>query len=145
MAVVPAIRPAAESDLGVLVEIEQEAFTDHWTAESFLQYSCTIAELEGQVAGFLVSREVFSGGNATPAEREILNLAVAPRFRRLGVAACLVRHELRHKASLYLEVRESNRAARALYGKLGFVEVSRRTGYYRHPPETAIVMKMNWC
>jgi [ribosomal protein S18]-alanine N-acetyltransferase len=69
--------------------------------------------------------------------------AVAPRFRRQGIAGLLLRNELKRRAIFYLEVRESNTAARALYGKFGFREISRRTGYYLHPPETAIVMKMN--
>jgi ribosomal-protein-alanine N-acetyltransferase len=137
MAVVPAIRKADKSDLAALVEIERESFTDpSWPAETFLHYDCVVAEVAGQMAGFLVSRETF------PLEREILNLAVAQRFRRLGIATALLHHELYRKATLFLEVRESNLAARALYRKLGFVEVGTRPDYYRHPKERAIVMHM---
>jgi len=143
MALVAAIRPAAESDLPALDEIERASFEDRWEARSFLQYSCLVAELGDEIAGFLVSREIFGGGRETPPEREILNLAVAPRFRRQGVASLLLQHELNRRSIFYLEVRESNTAARALYGKFGFREISRRTGYYLHPPETAIVMRMN--
>ena len=147
MALVAAIRPAAESDLAALDEIEQASFEDRWEAKSFFQYSCIVAEIGNEVAGFevagfLVSREIFAGSGQAPPEREILNLAVAPRFRRQGVAGLLLQYELNHRAIFYLEVRESNTAARALYGKFGFREISRRTGYYLHPPETAIVMRM---
>jgi ribosomal-protein-alanine N-acetyltransferase len=137
MAIAPFIRQANESDIPLLIEIEQESFTDlPWPAESFLHYDCVVAELEGQIAGFLVSRETF------PPEREILNLAIAQRFRRLGIATALLHHELNREAIFFLEVRESNLAAQALYRKLGFVEVGARPDYYRHPKERAIVMHM---
>jgi ribosomal protein S18 acetylase RimI-like enzyme len=140
---VATIRPAAETDVPALDEIERESFADHWTAKSFLEYSCIVAEIFGEIVGFLVSREIFAGSHDILPEREILNLAVATRFRRQGIAGLLLGHELRKRATYYLEVRESNTAATALYGKFGFREINRRTGYYRHPPETAIVMKMN--
>jgi [ribosomal protein S18]-alanine N-acetyltransferase len=126
-----------------LDEIERESFADHWAAKSFLEYSCIVAEIGEEIVGFLVSREIFAGSREAPPEREILNLAVAIRFRRRGIAGLLLGNELSRQAIFYLEVRESNTAARALYGKFGFREINRRTGYYRHPPETAIVMKMN--
>jgi ribosomal-protein-alanine N-acetyltransferase len=102
-----------------------------------------VAEIQGEIVGFLVSREIFAGSLDAPPEREILNLAVRMRFRRQGIAGVLLGHELSRGAIFYLEVRESNTAARALYSKFGFRVINRRTGYYRDPPETAIVMKMN--
>jgi ribosomal-protein-alanine N-acetyltransferase len=42
----------------------------------------------------------------------------------------------------FLEVRESNLAARSLYGKFGFREVSRRPGYYQDTGEAAVVMRL---
>ena len=78
-------------------------------------------------------------------EREILNLAVAPNYRRSRVATALLKHELSREATHFLEVRESNVAAVALYRKCGFVEVGRRAGYYEFPTETAIVMSMKKC
>lgn len=143
MAITAVIRAAIEMDVPALDEIERESFADHWAAKSFLEYSCVVAEIQGEIVGFLVSREIFAGSRDAPPEREILNLAVRMRFRRQGIAGVLLGHELSRGAIFYLEVRESNTAARALYGKFGFREINRRTGYYRHPPETAIVMKMN--
>jgi len=143
VAVVPVIRPAIDVDVPALDEIERESFADHWAAKTFLEYSCVVAEVEEEIVGFLVSREIFAGNRETQSEREILNLAVRTRFRRQGIAGVLLGHELSRRAIFYLEVRESNTAARALYGKFGFREINRRTGYYHHPPETAIVMKMN--
>jgi [ribosomal protein S18]-alanine N-acetyltransferase len=146
MEIAPSIRAARRSDLSTLIEIERQSFADpSWPTETFLKYRCLVAEMECQVAGFLVSRETFAGTVYEPPEREILNLAVTEKFRRLGIATFLLRHELQNRAVFFLEVRESNVAARALYRKLGFAEVGRRPRYYRYPVETAIVMKMKWC
>lgn len=137
----PAIRHATETDLETLLEIETESFSDHpWPLESFFAYDCLVAEFEGQIAGFLISREIFSGGGEL-AEREILNLAVAKRFRRVGVATSLLEVELKRGATFFLEVRESNDVARTLYRHFGFTEIGRREDYYQNPSETAIVMR----
>jgi len=132
------IRPAVSPDLDELVAIENECFTyANWQAADFLKHDCQLAEVDGKIAGFLVSREIL------PGEREILNLAVSRAFRRQGVASALIQHELkRHPGEFFLEVRESNLAAQELYRKFGFVEIGRRPQYYQAPPETAIVMKM---
>jgi ribosomal-protein-alanine N-acetyltransferase len=44
-------------------------------------------------------------------------------------------------ATVFLEVRESNSAARRLYGALGFAQVGRRRNYYRRPTEDAVVLR----
>jgi ribosomal protein S18 acetylase RimI-like enzyme len=127
----------------VLLEIESDSFPQpHWKPEDFFQHPCTVAELDNRVVGFIVVRETFPGAKDSPAEREILNLAVEPRFRHLGLATCLLQNEIRSGAIYFLEVRESNAAARALYVKLGFVEIGRREDYYGNPTETAIVMRL---
>ena len=95
-----------------------------------------VSERDGQIVGFLVSREV------GPAEHEILNIAVHPEYRRLGIAANLIKDELRrHPGDHFLEVRESNAPARNLYTHLGFREVGVRPGYYENPLEPGIVMR----
>ncbi len=93
--------------------------------------------LDGKIAGFLVSRPV------ADKEREILNIAVHPDFRRLHVATELLQTELsRHPGVHFLEVRESNTAARHLYEGLGFQAVGERPEYYDNPIETGIVMRI---
>lgn len=139
----PVLRKATRADLPAILEIERAAFAESpWKAEDFLAEDCTVAEIDGRVAGFLVSRQTFPPVNGEPAEREILNVAVASEFRRQGIATALLRHELGHRAVYFLEVRESNLAAQKLYRKLGFQEIGRRPNYYDSPQETAIVMKM---
>jgi ribosomal-protein-alanine N-acetyltransferase len=103
-------------------------------------YDVTVAEHDGSIVGFLVTRHVASD------EIEILNLAVAPSSRRKGVARALLLPLLESlSASVFLEVRESNCAARQFYASLGFKELNRRPGYYANPPEAGIVMKFHSC
>ena len=81
-------------------------------------------------------------------EGEILNLAVSPAGRRHGLGRALVEKAVatlreRGVGQIYLEVRESNAPARALYAARGFKEVGRRKQYYRRPVEDAIVLRLD--
>src|SRR6185312_1486534 len=135
------IRAARPGDLGEIVEIERLSFTGNfWNAESFEVYDCIIAQVYGKTAGFLVSRELI-GNKRGDGEREILNLAVHGEGRRQRIASSLLKHELARGGAFFLEVRESNLAARKLYESLGFRAIGRRNQYYVNPAETAIVMK----
>lgn len=146
MAITPELRPATEQDLATLIAIERQSFpVPNWAVDTFRRYDCTVAEVGGQICGFLSARQIFAGDDSTPPEREILNIAVAPQFRRFGIATALLKRELLYRADFFLEVRESNHAARSLYQRLGFLEIARRDKYYDHPPETAIVMCLKWC
>ncbi len=111
-----------------------------WPPESYLAYRLSVAISGGRVAGFLAWRTVAEG------ESEILNLAVAPEFRRRGAASDLL-ESLRKtlKGTVYLELRASNQTALQLYKSFGFEQVGSRPGYYDHPRETAIVMKLHSC
>ncbi len=136
------IRRASESDLGRLAEIQAlcpEAA--QWSkVRDFLSYDVLVAVPQDSIVGFAVAREIGMG------ESELLNLAVAPEWRRRGIGRRLIEslHALRPGA-LFLEVRESNQAARKFYDVLGFQEVGRRTGYYVSPSESAVVMKIHSC
>jgi [ribosomal protein S18]-alanine N-acetyltransferase len=100
---------------------------------------------------FLVASEGFEilgfvAGRALIDEAEILNLAVAPAYRRAGLGKALVQSLLRSfatedVATVFLEVRESNRAAIAFYELLGFERAGTRPGYYSNPPESALVLR----
>jgi ribosomal-protein-alanine N-acetyltransferase len=132
-----------EADGPILLAIERECFSSpNWSVADILRYRCTVAEVGGQVAGFISSRELCPAAGGSLAEREILNLAVRPVYRRLGIARALLNYELRFPATHYLEVRESNAAARQLYESIGFTIVGQRRDYYSQPCEAAIVMVM---
>lgn len=136
------IRPVAHADLDQLAEIERSVFSDPWPRSAFppLLGEFSLVAAEGpRVIGYVISR-------VTADEAEILNLAVRPDFRRLGVAGELLRTvENRFEAAgahtVYLEVRESNDAGRAFYEVHGFHPVGRRRGYYQRPREDALILR----
>jgi len=137
----PVIRRAQAGDLDA-VEAIQAASPEaaRWPAAAYLAYEFTVAFSEGAVAGFLVWRRVAED------ECEVLNLAVAPAFRRQGVACELLKPLLNLRDTrIYLEVRESNQVARMFYKSMGFQEVNIRKRYYECPAESAIVMKFHSC
>ena len=79
-------------------------------------------------------------------ELEIHTLAVAPAFRRLGfgrwlLGQVLTMAERRGASAAFLEVRQSNWQALALYSEAGFEIVGRRRGYYKAPSEDAFLLR----
>ncbi|MFL5401654.1 MAG: ribosomal protein S18-alanine N-acetyltransferase [Gemmatimonadales bacterium] len=138
------IRSAVPADATPLVQIERRCFSDPWSEASFreaLESPWTfglVAQNSRGIAGYLIGREVAGTG-------EVLNLAVSPDCRRRGLARALLRAGLsrlrkRHVEEVYLEVRESNRSAQALYVSSGFRPVGQRAAYYRNPKEDALVL-----
>jgi [ribosomal protein S18]-alanine N-acetyltransferase len=135
------IRPASPADLPEIARIQTASpEAARWKPESYLGYDCLVATLGGHVTGFLVARRT------APGEMEILNLAVEPEARRSGVATALMREALaHHRGEVFLEVRQSNEGARALYRSLGFQDAGIRQRYYVDPPEDGIVMRLQSC
>lgn len=89
--------------------------------------------------GFLAARRV-------DPEWELENIVVAASACRMGIGkrllgALLAEAAKTNNAAVFLEVRESNVAARALYGKAGFRESGRRKSYYKDPLEDAILYR----
>jgi len=132
------IRAATVADLDAIAAIQSASpEAAQWSPADYLKHDCTVAQVNGRVAGFLVAREV------GPGEREILNLAVDPAERRTGIARSLLRHAReRLRGAWFLEVRASNTAAIRLYESMGFETAGRRGGYYHEPAEEAIVMRI---
>jgi len=98
-----------------------------------------VVEQDSIVVGFIVGRQV-------EGEWEIENIAVTGSARRCGLGSRLVGEFLdlvrsRGGKTVFLEVRESNRAARSLYEKWAFLEVGRRKMYYQNPAQDALVLK----
>lgn len=97
-----------------------------------------VAECDGKCFGYV-------GAYSVCGETDILTVAVDPSVRRMGIGRklldALVDALDPDNDAVFLEVRESNDAARALYVSLGFVEVGRRRGYYKFPTEDAIMYK----
>jgi ribosomal-protein-alanine acetyltransferase len=133
------VRPAAAKDLEAIDRIQRECpEAAQWPPYSYLPYRVLVAEMGRAVAGFIVCRQV------ADKEIEILNLAVAPQFRRRGVGTALLQESMkRWPGEYFLEVRESNLAAQQLYARLCFRPVGARPGYYENPPEAAVVMRLS--
>lgn len=111
-----------------------------WEVSQYLLYEVSVAEYRPGIAGFLVTRTL------GPSESEILTLAVAPPFRRQGIARTLLETFLRRvQGTVYLEVRASNQTAQKFYKSLGFESITERPEYYSAPCESAIVLKFHSC
>jgi ribosomal-protein-alanine acetyltransferase len=114
-----------------------------WHADDFqLRYErnlgVRVAEEGGVVFGLIVFRMMAD-------EAEILNLAVESSRRRQGTGSRLVMCAIgackdTGVKKIYLEVRESNEAARRFYARMGFTEAGRRRQYYRQPAEDALIL-----
>ena len=151
------IRSGVEADISAMVAIERASFSDPWTAAAIAstlrsdQMRVLVAEERGGGAA-----EVGGDGAGRPLgyvvamvagpEAEIADLAVSPDARRRGIGRALIDRlladlEAEGVTAVFLEVRESNRAARALYESRAFHGVGRRRGYYRLPLEDALLLK----
>ena len=141
------LRPGTEDDLNQVVQIERACFADPWTEESFrrlLDGRSAIFRVVGYPPNFDVAGYVIAF--AIDDDAELLNIAVDPQHRGKGLAgqmldAVLIELGGRAVRNAFLEVRESNKAARGLYASRGFAEIGRRRNYYRRPVEDALVMR----
>ncbi len=93
------------------------------------------------ILAFLVAHRVDT-------EWELENIVVAEAARRRGMGEGLLRAFIAHARTgrghrIFLEVRGSNQAARALYRKAGFEESGLRKGYYLDPAEDAILCRLS--
>ena len=87
----------------------------------------------------------YAGMTYAADEASVTNVAVHPDHRRRGLGKAVMNALMKQAravgaCALYLEVRASNEAAIALYRTLGFDEIGRRPGFYRHPTEDALLM-----
>lgn len=94
-----------------------------------------------EILAFLIAHQIDT-------EWELENIVVVGTARRRGLGTRLLREFIAHArtentSAIFLEVRESNQSARALYQKLGFAEVGLRKGYYANPPDDAIVCRLS--
>ncbi len=126
-----------------IYEIEKLSFSEPWSEKSLEML------LNGDNFGVAITLEgrvvAYGGLMCVLDEGSVTNVAVHPEYRRRGygreiVFALLSEAEKRGISTLFLEVRESNLAARTLYEKMGFSSCGIRKGFYSHPAENAIQM-----
>jgi ribosomal-protein-alanine N-acetyltransferase len=144
------VRDATVADLSAIMELEKRAATAaHWSAAQYEalfpaanpERVALIVEEETKLHGFVIARVVAE-------EWEIENIAVADSAQRRGLGARLLgelldRARATGAAAIFLEVRESNQAARALYEKWSFLESGSRRAYYADPQEDAILYRLD--
>jgi [ribosomal protein S18]-alanine N-acetyltransferase len=133
------------SDLPEVMETDRRSLPKAWSEEIWREELSSpfglymVLEEGGALSGHVGLKLIFD-------EAHVMTLAVRPERRRRGFAQALVEAALADPASagarrVYLEVRPSNLAARALYGSLGFTETGVRPCYYGD--EDALLMTLD--
>ncbi len=133
------------SHVSPIAQLEKVCFSDPWSEEAILPelanpLSLWLVAIDGdRLVGYVGSQSVLG-------ETDMMNIAVAPEYRRKGIAEKLIAaliDKLTEQGNhcLTLEVRISNAPAIALYEKMGFVQVGRRPNYYRNPKEDALILR----
>src|SRR5206468_8244978 len=139
------IRWMIRRDMPEVLQTEQESFEYAWTEEDFLrclrQRNCIgmVAEQGEKVVGFMIYE-------LHKQKLHILNFAVHPTCRRLGVGAQMVAKLISKLSShrrtrITLEVRETNLAAQLFFRAQGFRAVKVLRGYYEDSGEDAFLMQ----
>lgn len=144
------IRNATAADIPSILHLERQvSAAAHWSEEQYERLFqpgraerlvlLAQADVRDEIQGFLVARKVAP-------EWELENVVVAKSARRNGLGmrlleALLAKARETDSESVFLEVRESNAAARGLYAKAGFQESGRRKSYYGDPTEDAILCR----
>lgn len=134
-----------EDDLSRIMQIEHASYSTPWPESSFRgllgrsDASLLVAATEHEIAGYAVCWKILD-------QAELGNIAVAPGWRRRGIAQRLLTASIQEMeeldiAELYLEVRVTNETAQRLYTRNDFVPVGRRRNYYSRPLEDAVVMR----
>jgi ribosomal-protein-alanine N-acetyltransferase len=127
------LRPMCLADLDQIMQIEPVIYTHPWTYGNFEDsikagYSCWVVESGSVTAGYGV---LMTGVR----EAHLLNLSVALQWQRRGLGRFLLDRFVAiardsDAVQMFLEVRPSNLAARRLYARAGFREITVRRGYY---------------
>jgi len=139
------VEPMTLDDVPDVHRIEAHSFPVPWPDYAFRQELQT-----NRMAHYMVVRAgaetvAYGGMWLMVDEAHITTFAVLPEWRRRGIGARLMLEMMDLARTLgarvaTLEVRLSNRAARALYGRFGFRPVGIRPRYYSDNGEDALIM-----
>lgn len=138
------IRPMTQNDCEQVAAIEAVSFSIPWSLKAFTDtvekdnFRYFVADEAGEILGYCGFLFVLD-------EAEIPNVCVKSSARKQGVGKKMMNALIEEAkklgiSTLFLEVRESNAAARALYKSLGFIEDGIRKNFYEQPVEHAILM-----
>lgn len=142
----PRLVPMQADDLARVIPIENDIYEFPWTQGNFddslaAGYSCWLFVDGAELVGYCVIMLVID-------EAHLLNLSIARAWQGQGHGRALLEAvqeavQGHGAASVLLEVRPSNFAARRLYSRAGFTQVGLRRNYYpaRNGREDALVLK----
>jgi ribosomal-protein-alanine N-acetyltransferase len=146
------IREGTHADLPTLFALEQLCFDDPWSLAMLesdfvhrcsryrlLEYRDPLSPSTPRMVGFCLYWQVVD-------ECHLMQIAVHPDEQRQGLGRKLMKDLLQQAhdnqlVRIFLEVRASNQAARALYKSMNFHEIGVRSCYYSEPPEDGIVLE----
>jgi ribosomal-protein-alanine N-acetyltransferase len=139
------IRWMIRRDMPEVLQTEQASFAQPWSEEDFLrclrQRNCIgmVAELGEKVVGFMIYE-------LHKTKLHILNFAVHPDFRRLGVgkqmtAKLISKLSSHRRTKITLEVRETNLSAQLFFRAQGFVALRVLRAYFEDTGEDAYLMQ----
>ena len=139
------IRWMIRRDMPEVLQAEQDSFEFAWTEEDFLrclrQRNCIgmVAEQGEKVVGFMIYE-------LHKSKLHILNFAVSPSFRRLGVGGQMVaklvsKLSSHRRTKITLEVRETNLSAQLFFRTQGFRAMRVLRAYYEDSGEDAFLMQ----
>jgi len=139
------IRWMIRRDMAEVLRTEQESFEYSWTEEDFLkclrQRNCIgmVAELGDKVVGFMIYE-------LHKSKLHVLNFAVHPEYRRLGVGRQMVAKLIgklssHRRTKITLAGRETNLAAQLFFKRLDFRAIKVLRGYYDDSGEDAFIMQ----
>lgn len=125
------IRLMQKADLSAISQIENLVQTHPWTLKQFEEsinsYQSTVIEQQGEVVGFCILQPVLDEAN-------LLLMAIHPQQQGKGLGYQLLDQSMallkNNPLQIFLEVRESNLSAIALYEKSGFHQIDMRRNYY---------------
>ncbi|HEX3141766.1 MAG TPA: ribosomal protein S18-alanine N-acetyltransferase [Rhizobacter sp.] len=126
--------PMTVQQLDTVLAIELQAYPFPWTRGNFVDSlaagypSQVLYGAQGELLGYLIAMEGVD-------ELHLLNITVAPAVQGQGHARFMLDElcalgRAKRAQQIWLEVRESNQRARAIYGHYGFTHVGLRRGYY---------------
>ncbi len=137
------IRRANPNDASDITRLEAQIFPDPWSERAVRDCisrggMCFVAKDESGVIAYII-------GTLIAPEGEIYRIAVAPEKRQRGIGYRLLDFAVKTERgrgleTLFLEVRSKNTPAVNLYRAYGFEKISVRKGYYKDPPDDALIM-----
>jgi ribosomal-protein-alanine N-acetyltransferase len=160
------IRRANVADIPAMMDLERQSrAAAHWSGQQYEGLFVTASvKRESERLAWVVEDErgaqtekesskaaeafAFLVAHRIDAEWELENIVVAASARRRGLGTRLMGEFIAHAraeqgSGIFLEVRESNQSARALYQKVGFEEMGLRKSYYSDPPEDAMLCRLS--